>query len=170
MISKNTILAISFCLSIGIFDSTLKASEDIIATITTNVDSESWQLIVEHNEETRSLEAFYIDNFTPGKEANRDTLSMDQFINDGLNLPQKSPRSFARINGQNFDRNQGGMVIIDTLYNAITGKRKSYELHLARDNKGWKLFYQGKAISKIVAMANKLPLVGIVGAKDLSME
>lgn len=170
MISKNKLLIISFCLSFIIFNSTLKASEVVLATITTDVDSESWQLKVETDDHERALLAFHIDNFTPGKEASRDTLSMEEFIRLGLNLPHKSPRSFARISGIHFDRDLGGAVIIDTLYNAISGKRKSYELHLALDHKeGWKLFYRGKAITQIRALAHKIPVIGVVGAKELLM-
>jgi hypothetical protein len=62
------------------------------------------------------------------------------------------------------------MIIIDSLYNIITGKRKFYELQLPQTKNGWCLFYNSKPITKILAIANKLPFVGVVGVRTLHMK
>lgn len=168
--SSKKFLTISFLLSFCIFSSVTKASEQLLATITTNVNNDSYQFAVDANDDEHMLNTFYIDTFINGKLSNRDTLPIGNFINERLSFPKDSKYSFVKIYSQNFDRELGGFIIIDTLYNAISGKRKVYEFQLAQDNDGWKLFYNGKTITKILAIANKIPIVGIVGARDLSMK
>lgn len=170
MLNSNKLMALAFCLSTLIYVNVSKASEQILATITTDTMSDSYQLIVDSNEEERTLNAFYIDNFSNAQFSSRDELSMKTFVKEGITLPHRGKIAFAQINGQNFDDALGGVIVIDSLYNVLTGKRKSYELQLAQDKTGWKLFYKGKAITKIMAIANKLPIIGVVGARDLSMK
>ena len=170
MINSKKLLAMAFCLSTLIYINTSKASEKLLTNIATDVLTDSYQLIVDLNEDDQTLKAFYIDNFTQGQFTNRDELSIKTFIEEGIILPHKAKLTFAKISGENFDEEKGGMIIIDTLYNALTGKRKSYELQMAQDKTGWGLFYKGKAISKILAVANKLPIIGVVGARELTMK
>jgi len=170
LLSSQHLFAISLLISLTIFSTVTKASEQILATISTDVNSDHYQFVVEVDQEARMLKAFYIDNFIVGENRSRDALPIESFLNEGIILPKNGNRVFATINAQNFDRGLGGVIIINALYNAVTGKRKSYEFDLAQDQSGWKLFYKGKAISKIRAIAHKLPLVGVVGAKELSME
>ncbi|MDD4972773.1 MAG: hypothetical protein PHY93_00400 [Bacteriovorax sp.] len=170
MLNSNKLMALAFCLSTIIFVNVSKASEQILATISTDAQSDSFQLAVNSDEENQTLTSFYIDNFSSGQFLGRDELSMKTFIKEGIDLPHKGKINFAKIIGENFDEEQGGVIVIDTLYNILTGKRKSYELHLAKDKSGWKLFKAGQIITQIKALANKVPLVGVVGAKDLVMK
>lgn len=170
MYTPNQILAFSFVLSLGIFSSVTKASEQVLATITTDVNNDSYQFIVDADEEARLLRNFYIDNFVEGKKVKRDAVSMDQFITIGLKLPKNSKVKFAEINGQNFDQSLGGSFEINTLYNILTGKRKSYDFEMLHIDGQWTLFYNGRAITKIRAIAHHVPIAGVVGAKDLVMK
>ncbi|MBC7537302.1 MAG: hypothetical protein H7281_00655 [Bacteriovorax sp.] len=170
MINSKKLMALAFCLSTLIFVNVSKASEQILADITTDVLNDSYRLIVDTNEEERTLTAFYIDNFSNGQFTNRDILAMKTFVKEGIKLPHKGKILFAKITGENFNEMQGGMINIDSLYNVITGKRKSYELQLAQSKTGWSLFYNSKPITKIMAVANKLPLVGVIGARELFMK
>lgn len=171
MIHANKLLLMSFFIATIIFISVKQsqAAEQILATITTDVSNDRYQLTVETSDDGQILEAFMFDEY-PRNGTNKNALPIAQFITEGIKLPQNSKFNFAKISGQNFDHEQGGMIIIDTLYNFITGKRKSYELHLAKDKNGWKLYDKANQISRIIAHANKAPLIGIIGAKELVMK
>lgn len=170
MLTKKKLLLVSFMISSSIFlsVSNSKASEQVLATLSTDVTSDSYQLIVDCNDDAQTLKSFFIDTYSDGKLAKRDALPMDAFIKDGIKVNNKY--NFAKISSQNFDQEQGGMIIIEALYNILTGKRKSYEMQLAKDKIGWKLFSNGHAINQIIAHANRVPVIGIVGAKDLVMK
>jgi hypothetical protein len=75
-----------------------------------------------------------------------------------------------KITGENFDEEQGGMLNLDTLVNILTGRRKNYELHLARAKKQWALYKNGHIITQIKVKANRVPILGVVGIKNLIME
>jgi hypothetical protein len=67
MINSKNLMALAFCLSTLIFVNVSKASEQILADITTDVLTDSYRLIVDINEEGRTLTAFYINNFSNGQ-------------------------------------------------------------------------------------------------------
>ncbi len=146
-----------------------KAAEEIIATVMTDVSNDYYHLVVDVDDNGQFLKAFLIDNFVEGKSVTRDVLPMSTFIKDGMNV-QNGPYIFARVVPQNFDKDQGGGIIIDAIFNILTGKRKSFEFYLAKDKSGWKLFSNGNAITQIFAHANRLPVIGVVGARDLTMK
>lgn len=147
-----------------------KVSEETLATITTDLDSDYYKLIVGIDNDNQALKTFFVDNFSRGKLTKRDTMAINVFIRDGITFNKKGRITFAKIVPENFDEDQGGMVTIDALYNILTGRIKSYELQLAKDKEGWKLFTHGKVIKQIIAHANKVPFLGVVGAKDLVMK
>jgi hypothetical protein len=171
MTANNKLLLYSLFLSILIllYAPKGKADEFILATISTDVSRDTYALVVDVDNETQLLKSFFIDNFTEGKKTKRDILAMDEFIKKGLNV-----KNFAKIESDNFLPDQGGIITIDAVYNILTGKRKSYELQLAKENANdkmtWRLFSKGKAISKIIAHANRVPVIGVVGARELIMQ
>lgn len=146
-----------------------KSSEEQVVNITSDIVEDSYQLGVDSTESEHSISSFYIDNYLNGKFLKRMTLSIKKFIESGVSLPVNGAIVFAKVNGENFEKEQGGMIVIDTLYNALNGSRKRYELHLAKERSGWGLYHNGLLITQIKAIANKIPLVGVVGAKDLIM-
>lgn len=75
-----------------------------------------------------------------------------------------------KLKSNNFDTEQGGIVVVDTLYSGVSGERKSYEIQLAQDKSGWSLFKQGKAIKEINIKANRVMVLGTVGIKNLVMK
>lgn len=170
MLNSNKLMALAFVLSTLIFMNVSKASEQILATITTDAFTDVYQLIVDANEEDNTLINFYIDKFSNGQFKNRDELSMNIFIKEGFKFPHKGSVNFATISGNGFDKEQGGMIIINAICSILTGKRKNYELDLAKDKSGWRLFSDGQLITKINVLANKVPIIGLVGAKDLVMK
>ncbi len=169
MIASNKLLAISFLISLWIFSSTTKASEQVLATITTDLNSLSYHFVVDSGEYQQVLDAFYIDNYNGSAQLNRDILPIENFISEGFIFPKKNGPNFVKISGENFDTALGGTISIDILTNAITGKRKTYNLNLSPGLSGWKLFYLGNEIHQIKVLGNKIPIIGLVGARELEI-
>jgi hypothetical protein len=168
MVSKNKLLLLSFCLStliLVIAPRKSQAAEQLLATVSTDVTTDVYHLVVDTNEDTQTLKAIYVDNVEGTNLKKRDSITIDSFVKEGAHF-----NNFAKIETNNFDDQQGGVIIIDAVYNILTGKRKSYDMQLAKDKTGWKLFKEGTPITQIIAHANKLPLIGVVGAKDLTMK
>jgi hypothetical protein len=170
VITSKKLLAMSFFISIVIFFSTSHAADQILATVTSDTSPKSYQLEVATNDQDQVLTSFFISNFSDGNLYKKDELPINIFIKNGIKLGAISHFTLAKISCSNFDQEQGGMIIIDALYNALTGKRKRYELFLAKDVLGWKLFHDGHAITQIIAKSHKIPLFGVVGTEDLIMK
>jgi hypothetical protein len=170
VITSNKLLALSFFISLIIFSSVTRASEQLLAVISSDANLTTYQWEAITSDQDQLLTGFFIDNFDSGSFSSRENMAIKKFISDGLDFGSHKSQKVVTIKGQNFDEEQGGIIVINTLYNAITGRRKYYELQLAKDPTGWKLFYQGKSISRIMAIANRIPLIGVVGAKDLIMK
>jgi hypothetical protein len=171
MLNSKKLFLFSFLLATVIaFNASLThASEQLLATISTDATGNTYHFSVSTEDEQQSLQKFLVDNFYENVKTSNDTIPIETFIKEGIKLSGKSSKNFAKIIGENFDSNLGGVIVIDILNNAITGKRVLYELQLAKAFEGWKLFYQGIAISKIKVRTNRLPIVGVVGAKDLEL-
>jgi len=170
MLNSKKLMALAFILSSLIYINVSKASEEVVANVSADVFTDSYQLVIDTNEVKQTLNAFHVDNVENGHLLKRKDLLVKDFIDNGVRFPVKGKIVFARISGENFDQEQGGVIVIDTLSNLLTGARKTYELTLAKDKRGWKLFNSGKVITQIKAIANKLPIIGVVGAKDLVMK
>lgn len=172
MTANNKLLLYSLFLSILIlmWAPKGKADEIMLATIATDVDSDTYAIVVDVDNDSQVLKSFFIDNFTGGKKVKRDALPIETFVKEGLSVKNNSPITFAKIESENFLPDLGGPIRIDALYNALTGRRKQYELELAKDKSTWRLFSHGKIITKIFAQANRVPVIGVVGAKDLIMQ
>ena len=171
MTANNKLLVLSLMLSffILIWAPRSKASEHLLATISTDINDNSYELIIDDNE-FQALQFFYVDNFSSGHLRSRASFPINAFITEGIKFDNKGPFRMVEINSDNFDKEQGGIINISALYNILTGKKKNYEMQIAKDKVGWALFYQGQLIKQIIAYANRLPLVGVVGAKELIMK
>lgn len=146
------------------------ATEKLLANITSDVLSDYYHLSVNINDENQNLNMFYFDTYVNDTFNKRDEITINDFIKQGIRIPANGKIVVVRISGYNFDEEQGGMLILNTLANILSGRRKTYELHLARDIDQWALYKNGKTITKIKVMANRIPIVGVVGIKDLMME
>lgn len=172
MTANNKLLLYSLFLSvlILIFAPKGKAEEVTLANLSTDVNSDTYSLVVDVDENSQNLKSFYIDSFSNGNKSNRDALTIEAFIKKGFKVTNNTPITFAQIESDNFQADQGGMITIDALYNILNGKRKRYELQIAKDKTTWRLFNNGKIVTKILAIANRVPLAGVVGARELIMQ
>jgi hypothetical protein len=85
-------------------------------------------------------------------------------------LEQREKHIVLKLTSTNFDLEQGGIIIADTLYNGASGERRSYEIQLAKSTAGWGLFKKGKTIKEILIQTNKVMIIGAVGIKNLVMK
>lgn len=147
-----------------------KASEKVLATVAQDESKTTYKLIVD-SADGRTIRAFYKDVYENGAKVRRDLLDPAVIMSSGMILEQRDKHVLMKLKSSDFDRDLGGRVVVDTLYNGATGERRSYEVQLAQDNKaGWALFKQGKGISQIMIQTNRVMVIGAVGIKNLVMK
>ncbi len=149
----------------------LKASEQVLAKISNDENKEIYLFVADVNESTDEISLFYKDDFLEGKKTERESLDSKELgHSNGLVLEERSGHIVISLKSHNFDKSRGGIIEVDTLYNGINGERKRYQLHLAKDSTGWKLFNDQHPISKLHIEVNKKAFLGSVGVKNIRME
>lgn len=168
---KSAVSSTAFCtllLIVTIFN-VAKASEQVIATISRDEGSLNYKLVVDHND-GREIKTFYKDVYDKGVKVSRSVLDPVLLVKEGMILEQRDKHVILKLTSTNFDLEQGGIIIADTLYNGASGERRSYEIQLAKSKTGWGLFKKGKTIKEILIQTNKMMIIGAVGIKNLVMK
>lgn len=148
------------------------AREEVIATITNDENKQVYTFVADTNSETDSIRAFYKDNYSAsGKKIDRELMASEKLTEGGLVLEKRGDHEVLKLNSENFDLEQGGIVTIDTLYNGVNGQRKEYDLQLAKATDGeWRLFKGSKIVTKLHIVVNKKFMLGAVGVKEIQMK
>ena len=154
-----------------IFSFNALAYEEILSTTDNDDNTEVYTLVVKVDESSQSLLELYKDTFVNGSKTKRDVLNPEDLkTKNGVILEIRDNYNVLNLKSNNFDFDRGGRIIIDTLYNGVKGERKSYEVELAKDKAGWRLFKNQKAVSKFHVKVNKVIIVGTIGIKTIIMD
>lgn len=159
-------------ISIIAFNTSGLLAKEVVLSVTDNDDNnEIYNLVVNSDDQTERLIELYKDTYLNGTKIKRDVLdSEDLKTREGMILERRDGYNVLNLKSDNFDFDRGGRVIIDTLYNGIKGERRNYELELAKDSTGWKLFKKDSIVTKFHIKVNKVIILGTVGIKTIIME
>lgn len=146
-----------------------KASEKAVATVSSDESKIVYKLVID-SKDGRGIEHFYKDVYEDGKKTRRIELDPKVLMDTGMILEQRDKYVVMKLKSDNFDLEQGGIVVVDTLYSGVSGERKTYEIQLAQDKSGWSLFKAGKTIKEIQIKTNRVMVIGAVGIKTLVMK
>ena len=160
--------AFTVVMMISVFN-VAQAAEKAVATVSSDESKTVYKLVVD-SKDGRSIDHFYKDIYEDGKKIRRTELDPKVMMKTGMILEQRDKYVVMKLQSNNFDLEQGGIVIVDTLYSGVSGERKTYEIQLAQDKSGWGLFRKGKTIKEIQIQSNRVMMIGTVGIKNLVMK
>lgn len=166
LISSSAIFTLAMIISIF---NVVKAEEKIVATVYNDESSTTYKLVVDSSD-GRTMKNFYKDVYEKGQKVRREALNPQVIMSKGMVLEQRDKHVIMKLQSNNFDLDQGGIVTVDTLYNGATGERRGYDIQLAQDRTGWALFQKGKMVKEIFIQTNKVMLIGAVGIKNLVLK
>ncbi len=144
------------------------SKETEVATVLNDETKTTYKLVIVDRDDRRIVGVFK-DVYELGKKVRRDSLSPEIISQKGMVLEERKSMIVLQLVGRNFDLELGGTLSIDTLFNGINGERRSYEVELARDKMGWKLFKKGTVIKELFIQTNKIRIFGAVGIKNVVM-
>ena len=151
--------------------SSVFATEEILSTTDNNDNNEIYNLVVNVDDNTQTLKELYQDIYINGTRIKREILNpKDLKSSSGMILERRNSLNVLNLKCFNFDNDRGGSIIVDTLYNAITGERRTIDLELAKDKNSWKLFKNKIAVSLFHIKVNKVIIAGTIGIKTIIME
>ena len=147
------------------------AHEEVLSTTDNDDNNEVYTLVVHVDDNTQTLKELFKDTYLNGTKIRRDILNPEDLkAKSGVILEKRDNYNVLNLKSDNFDFDRGGRIVIDTLYNGIKGDRRSYDLELAKDKSGWKLFKDQKIVSLFHIKVNRVIIVGTVGIKTIVME
>lgn len=161
------------CLVAGLILSFNAFSQEELLSVTDNDDNtEIYKLIAKIDKRTQSLKEFYKDTYSAdGVKIKRTVLNTSDLTTDaGVIMEERDGYNVLNLKSDNFDHDRGGRITIDTLYNGFTGERRGYDVELAKDKVGWKLFNGKKVVTKFHIKVNRVIMLGTVGIKTFEME
>lgn len=148
-------------------------SQEEVLSVTDNDDNtEIYKLVVKVDNKTQSLKEIYKDTYSAdGKKIKRTVLNPEDLTTyNGVIMEERDGYNVLNLKSDNFDQDRGGRITIDTLYNGFTGERRGYDVELAKDKVGWKLFSGKKIVTKFHIKVNRVIMLGTVGIKTFTME
>lgn len=147
------------------------AKEEVLSVTDNDDNNEVYNLLVNIDESTDTLKSLYKDTYVNGNKIRRDEFNpIDLKSSSGVVLERRDKYNVLNLKSDNLDYDRGGKIIIDMLYNGVTGERRSVDLDLAKDKTGWKLFKGNVIISKFHVKVNKVIILGTIGIKNIIME
>jgi hypothetical protein len=146
----------------------LLAAEKKIASISSNIDEEKTDLLIE-TDNSHNLDSIRI--FTVHKDGSvkrDDTFPVETLISEGVVANEREGRKIVILKVEDFTAAQGGTVKIDYLYNGITGTRQCLKLKLVKVGDSFGLTTQdGRAVSTLKISGNRKPIVSLVGISKI---
>ncbi len=145
------------------------SSEVQLAVFRSDINTDYYQLSANISDENNEIHSFILNQFKKNNDNQKEIINVDEFIKNGVKLPKNGKFSIAKINVENFDRQLGGFIKIDTLYNLLENKRKKYEFRLSIEKNLMAMLFEEHQIKEVFIQTNKIPIIGIVGIKNLKI-
>jgi hypothetical protein len=157
-----------FCLLT--FFPSIEAKELVVATIVNDDNPNVVKFILDIDETTHSVNNFYKETYLKSVLILREKLEAKNLEGDGIKLEERDNRVILALKSDSFNQNYGGELIIDSLYNGTIDERKNYYLELTREQDGWYLLSEKKKITQLFIETNKIPILGVIGIKNILMK
>lgn len=139
-----------------------------LCTISSDIDSNIAVLSYDMDEDQRSVTHMYQETYENGKLTSKEEINMDGLNNGGIILLKKDKLVVVRIWSDNFDRERGGVLYVDTLYSGISGERRQYEMDVSKNNQGNIILLSNKnEFNKMKFIAKRSKVFGVIGIEKI---
>lgn len=138
-----------------------------LCTITSDIDSNAAKLTYEVDENSQQITHIYQENYENNQMVSKDELNVDALTHGGIVLLKKDKNIVVRIWSDNFDKDLGGVMYLDTLYNGVNGERRQYEIDLAKSKDGLVLSSNKVDFTKMKFIAKRSKLFGVIGIEKI---
>ncbi len=144
-----------------LFSQILFASELDLIKITNDEDKEVTIMYVDLDQYNGIL-SFGKRTYNNGVQISQEVIATD-LTDSGVVLERQKSRDVIILRGLNYTPEHGGTMVIDYLYNGITGARREFNLDLDKMYDSWKLMAEGKVINHIHLKSHRKRFIGLVG-------
>ena len=156
-------------LTLSTFMSVSEAAEKVLCTVTSDVDKDVGKMVYEMDEDGRKITHLYSEKWVDNKLVDRSEIKMSDLLGDGIVLSKKDKYVVVRLYGHNFDDERGGVLYIDTLYNAVKGDRKEYIIEASKNmNNEFEMSANKQTFTRMNFIGKKSPILGVIGIEKVN--
>ena len=161
-------LKIVSTLIVGLFISFNLYAEEVLCTISSDIDSSIAKLTYEMDQDTQTITHMYQEKYENNQMTDREEIKVEGLTAGGIILLAKGKLTVVRIWSDNFDKNLGGVLYLDTLYSGVSGERRQYEIDLAKNKTGLVLSNNKNDFTNMQFIANRSRMFGIIGIAKIN--
>jgi hypothetical protein len=154
-------------LSLSAFSAEMK-----ICVITSDIDSEKTEMFLEFTSNGDIDSVRLYKTIEGGKVVSDNTHPVERVVEDGIVASERQNRDIVILKtDKGFSPTQGGVIIMDYLYNGIKNVRKAYKLKMIKTGTNIELTtMEGQRVNRLMFKGNRAPVVGIIGIKNIVPE
>ena len=145
------------------------AGEQVLCVVSSDLDSDTGKIVVEMDQDNRTILHLYMDSYHDTKLTTRTELKASD-LQAGIVLNRKDKYIIVRMHSDNFEPESGGLLYLDTLYNAISGERKEYLFDLAMELSGPVLIQNKQNFKAMKFVAKRSKVLGVIGIEKVVFE
>ncbi len=144
--------------------SATEAQEKVLCMVSSDVDKSTGRMTYVMDEDGRRIAHLYKESYENGKLTERSEVDMSDLNDKGIVLHQKDKYVTVRLYSHNFDEERGGVLYLDTLYNAVKGERKEYQIEVVKNEQSDILMINNKkSFTRMHFIGKKAPVLGVIG-------
>ena len=157
-------MKLTVMLSLFFLTTNLLAREVELATVRSDIESDTIKIIVETDEQNE-LSYLYTDTYKNGTFFERKSHDLSN-IGSGFVIYKKSGRDVVILNSDDFATYAGGTITMKYLYSGITNSYRSKTFTIEQTADAWRMSKNNKTIKGLFFKAKKT-WGKVVGIKDI---
>lgn len=159
---------IIFAIALCLFVLPLFAIEFKVVTITSNIDRDSSEFFLEIVEDGSIDGMRVVTKNSRGVVTQDRNVTVEEVIDSGFVLLRESGRDAVILKVKDFDRDNGGEVIVDYLYSGVNNSRRNLKLGIKKTDADFFLHDKtGAKVEKLKVYGNWAPFLGLIGIADI---
>ncbi len=167
-LSKSGPLALSVFM-LSTFINATEAAEKVLCVVASDVDTDIGKLVYEMDEDGRGIKHMYSEKWVNNKLVDRAEINILDVNGNGIVLHKKDKYVTVRLYSHNFDIERGGVLYLDTLYNAVKGERKEYTIEVSKNaDNDIEMFNNKTKFSNMKFIGKKSPILGVIGIEKVN--
>jgi hypothetical protein len=142
------------------------AEESKICVITSDIDAEQTDMLIDVDA-AGALDTIRLYKTMDKKVVSDESHPVERVMDDGIVASARQGRDIVILKTKNFNPENGGIVVMDFLYNGVTGNRKTYSMKMNKVNGKFVVTtMEGARINRLVFIGNRV-LGQMVGIKEI---
>jgi hypothetical protein len=151
------------------FLSASQAAEKLLCLVTSDIDKDQGKMIYEMDEDGRKITHLWSERWVNNKLVDRSEIQISDLLGNGIILNKKDKYVTVRLYSHNFDEERGGVLYLDTLYNALKGQRKEYLIEVSKNlNNDIEMSSNGQSFTRMNFIGKKSPILGVIGIEKVN--